>query len=435
MATQPALGPSTTATPATTTTPVAAPNPAPVPSFVPASNPAPTPSPATTTAPVTAPTTAPVPAHAIAPATALVPPSYLSINLCSTLKIVSTNTTTPRGQPGPANNTQLESTKADEPFLPGRPFTSLTSVQELASLVADELVTVKLDDLSPRLWLMAKPDSSHISSLHHQNVRGRNVVISESPDLHLIWIYERVFLKPIPEYLFSTEFWEYFFISDNSPVTDPIQRESLHKAAKGFLRSYAYLIQHPSDFHIAVKSKLIPIENITFNQFCKFIKQFRECTDDEVSPRYHYGELRLTRLNIWTKVFFRGFRYQKVDAQYGAIFSRYYAPLLFLFGIISVVLSAMQVELGVQQVNGDSGNPWDRFAGVSRWFSVITLLLTVTISLFLMGALVLLILREVIFAVSKQISKWLAKRRERKQNAANNAAAMSGSSTGIAVKA
>jgi len=42
------------------------------------------------------------------------------------------------------------------------------------------------------------------------------------------------------------------------------------------------------------------------------------------------------------------FQYERVYSQYGAFFARFYGPLLFVFGILSLILSIMQVELGIE---------------------------------------------------------------------------------------
>jgi hypothetical protein len=81
--------------------------------------------------------------------------------------------------------------------LPGHPNISLRD-PNLSSFLQRELVTHRLDAIGARLWLIAKQDSSHISSLTHQHVRGRRIVITENPELHLVWIYDRIFIKPLP---------------------------------------------------------------------------------------------------------------------------------------------------------------------------------------------------------------------------------------------
>jgi hypothetical protein len=49
-------------------------------------------------------------------------------------------------------------------------------------------------------------------------VRGRRVTITEKPALHLVWFYERVFVKPLPKYLLSHAFSEHYSLSPLSLV-------------------------------------------------------------------------------------------------------------------------------------------------------------------------------------------------------------------------
>src|SRR5438270_13573555 len=101
------------------------------------------------------------------------------------------------------NDTQSTYTaKSQATTLPGHPNVGLRD-PNLSSFLQRELVTPRLDAIGARLWLMAKQDSSHISSLTHQRVRGRRIVITENPELHLVWIYDQIFLKPLPKYLLS----------------------------------------------------------------------------------------------------------------------------------------------------------------------------------------------------------------------------------------
>lgn len=65
--------------------------------------------------------------------------------------------------------------------------------------------------------------------------------------------------------------------------------------------------------------------------------------DRDVSLRYAYGEIRLTRLNFYAPFFLGKSHFQSVEYQYGTYFARFYGPILFVIGIVSVVLSGLQV--------------------------------------------------------------------------------------------
>ena len=153
-------------------------------------------------------------------------------------------------------------------------------------------------------------------------------------------MYDRIFIKPLPRCLLSHKFWEYL-LKDLFPLGS--QRDSVCKSALGFLRSYHYPIRHKSDFAIACReeTRLLP-EEIIWTQFCSLSSCFKDTPDSQVSTRYIYGELRLTRLNFYAKIFLGKFQYEQLYGQYGDYFSRFYALVLFGLAIWSLILNAMQ---------------------------------------------------------------------------------------------
>ncbi|KAM0226848.1 hypothetical protein ACHAPO_012033 [Fusarium lateritium] len=280
--------------------------------------------------------------------------------------------------------------------LPGDPRIEFTD-QNIGERLKDEFLTEDLDKMAPHLWLMSTQSSSNISPLTEQITRGRRLVITENPGLHLVWAHDRVFLKPLPEYIFSHAFWEYYLVSSYSPLEKSV-RQSLLEAISGFLRSYSYLIRHKSDFRLATGDdlQLIP-KSITYAQFVNFMDHC-DIRDSSASPRYQFGELRLTRLNFWCKIFLYKSNYQRVEWQYGAHFAQYYGPLLFIFALISLLTSAMQVVLAAQDVL-QPDDSWLIFAKVSMGFSVFTIFFVACTASALLIALILMVLKEFIFAV------------------------------------
>lgn len=122
--------------------------------------------------------------------------------------------------------------------------------------------------------------------------------------------------------------------------------------------------------------------------------------DTAVSPRYQFGELRLSRLNFWSKIFLQRLSFQKVYGQYGPYFARFYGPLLFIFGILSVALSAIQVALAaVTDPFLQNNRSWVIFVRVSRGFSIATIVSVVVVSLFLLVLMLCLLGRELVFAI------------------------------------
>ena len=274
-------------------------------------------------------------------------------------------------------------------LLPGQPRVRLGPLPgPLFEYLENDLCTRDLDTMSSKLWLMATRSSGNVSPLHHQKVKGRQIIITEDPKLHLLWIDDQIFVKPLPLYLLSHEFWEKYLVPHSASVAGlnqkcqlacyperDEQKIDLVRSALGFLRTYLLLIQYQSDFEMALEYRLLPAHT-TFESFCHFSSRFETIKDSEVALRYQYGELRLTRLNLWCKIFLHRWHYQTVHRQYGQYFARFYGPLLFIFAFWSVVLSALQVEMAVEN-QYQSGNlphlEWPQFWSFSRIISVLSL--------------------------------------------------------------
>lgn len=326
----------------------------------------------------------------------------------------------------PAHDTpnSEKTTRRVKEYLPGQPRITLNSA-ELPRYLQSEFVTKDLDKVAPHLWLVATQNSSHIASLTEQLVRGRHPVITENPELHLVWVNDRIYIKPIPKYLFSHAFWA-FYLPPSPDALSQIRQDTrdpvypVYPAALGFVRSYSYLIKHRSDFRIATQEEysLIP-KGIKYADFMQFISRFQAAPDDAVSPRYHFGDLRLSRLNFWAKFFLGRFTFHKMHQQYSGQFKKYYGPLLFIFGFFSVALSAMQVVLAALE----GGDPDDRIAAwarpfgeMSRVFSVFTLVAMLGSVVFLLFVFFAHLLRELVFALK---DLWGKKRGRRKAKEAS----------------
>lgn len=226
----------------------------------------------------------------------------------------------------------LQSTDA----VPGQPLIQQNDEQQVLEFLHNELSTIRLESMSWALFLVSK--RRNISPLHHQSIKGRQILITERPDLHLVWHYNRIFIKPIPLCLLSYGFFEKFL----HPRTEKLH--ALRKEANGFLKTYASLILHESDLHVAKTIGLVP-STINWTSWCYFIDKIRHLSSTEVSPRYQYGELRLTRLNFYHRVTSFGTSYLEVHHQYLSFFSIFVAPYLFIFGAIAVILGALQIAL------------------------------------------------------------------------------------------
>ncbi|TVY75949.1 hypothetical protein LSUE1_G006015 [Lachnellula suecica] len=268
---------------------------------------------------------------------------------------------------------------------------------QLGNFLIKEFTTPDLDAFQPHLWKVATQSSSHITSLSSQAVRGRDIIICENPSLHLVWIHSRIYIKPIPKYLLSYSFWSFYFTNKSSPLRDD-EKLAVVNAARGFLRSYAHLVKHKSDFILAQKHDLLP-KDVRFSKFIKFISCFEQLQDFDVSPRYSFGELRLSRLNFWAPIAINRLTFHKSVWQYGAYFAQFYGPLLFIFGTFAIILSAMQVALAVESVDSLAGGSWGAFSSVCRVFTILTLFVVLLVVFCLCLTFVVNGLREVLFAL------------------------------------
>jgi hypothetical protein len=203
--------------------------------------------------------------------------------------------------------------------------------------------------------------------LHHQRSRDRKIIIDEHPGLHLVWYHERIFIKPIPAYFYSSVFWKYIKEAD----------EDVYKAAVGFMRSYCFLIQYETDFDKVCKDKpsLIPEKpgggRLSYKEFCDFVAPFKHVGDGAVSARYHYGELRLSRINR-TAMLFRGkLAYFHIYPQWGPFLTHMMAPIITIFATCTIILNSMQVALAAIQLGPSPiDSNWVPFVRVSLYFPV-----------------------------------------------------------------
>lgn len=246
-------------------------------------------------------------------------------------------------------------------YIPGNPGVGLLP-NEVYDHLFNELATPLLDELYTQLWLVARKSGHHIDALHSQKVKGRSVIPTEDPRLHLVWNRNKIYIKPVPLFLLNHEFWVRYLqplkrgLSSENPLLTPETPEPATSVfdssiAVGFMRSYASLIKYPLDFAIAKECYLIPAD-IDWIQWSIFINHFRNIGDDSVAKRYHYGQMRLSRLNWAVRIFHpphtrtRWF-YENLYWSTGDFMERATFPLIFLFASLSVALSSMQVALSV----------------------------------------------------------------------------------------
>lgn len=260
-----------------------------------------------------------------------------------------------------------------------------------------EFCSRDLDQMAGKLWWMSKQDSSSISSLHRQIVKRRTIVVTEDPKLHLVWIHDRVFIKPLPRYLTSHTFWRnHMGVEANLRTLERFSR--VRMAVLGYLRTYFYLIRSEYDFQIAQDPalRLVP-KGITWEQFCSFASHLAKISDQDVSGRYIYGEIRLTRLNFYAPFLLKKSKFHRVEHQYGPYFAHFYGPILFVIGITSILLNGLQIAVGVQQAHPMQNG--DQLLAFALWFCVAIMLCFCTILFSLLLLLVYKVAKEWRYAI------------------------------------
>jgi len=234
---------------------------------------------------------------------------------------------------------------------------------DLDNFVSNELDVSRLDEIQDRLWLAGR--LQNIRPLHRQQLLGRKVLVSEQADLHLLWIDDKILIKPLPAWLLDHGFFQKYVRT--SPVLP---------AAIGFLNSYIRLVSYETDFTIAQELHLLPSE-LDWKGWLDIVQEILPrflANEQTVSPRYHYGELRLSRIDWIYRLdfrfrfrhFCRGYYYS--SQTYRSFLNRNFGWLLVVFVYFTILLTAMQVGLATNQLRDSVP-----FNAASYGFSVFSL--------------------------------------------------------------
>src|SRR5271155_3145901 len=254
---------------------------------------------------------------------------------------MTSETSKPRPPPFPVE-AQLNSESLDGGLLPGE-YIPLATCQPF---LHDGLTQSRANIIFPHLWFAGAP--GNFRPLHQHLVFRREIIVCEDPGLHLIWFEDRVFIKPLPQFLTNHEFWmKYVVVNDET-----------YKLACGFLYSYSQFIRYESDFRLAAEKGLIRDKELTWEKWQRFRLCLLDVFDrnpDIMDKRYLYGELRLSRLNLIYFIKFRRcnlyYGYWNRHTHYGPIFSGYFATAVVIFAFASITLNAMQVATSQTATN------------------------------------------------------------------------------------
>ncbi|KAF2447304.1 hypothetical protein P171DRAFT_355891, partial [Karstenula rhodostoma CBS 690.94] len=228
-----------------------------------------------------------------------------------------------------------------------------------------------------------------------------DIIVTEDSGLHLLWYCDKIYIKPMPKYLLSYPFWQDCLRNLHQALGTMQTHRKPCASAPGFVRSYVFPIRHESDFRIATNkdSGLLPT-SMTWCQWSKFREQIMRINDDDddddVSGRYQYGEIRLSRLNLYCKVLLRKLHYHRTHGQYGDYFANLYPSLLFMFALLSIILASMQLSATVKV---EEEGAWDQLLAIYRIFGIVMVAISLLLSVGMSLLLVVKVVKEWVFAL------------------------------------
>lgn len=240
----------------------------------------------------------------------------------------------------------------------------------ISEVLRQEMLVPKLNRIHEYLWWCAQLSTA--LPLHEQVMEKRTITVTEQMDLHLVCQGRRIFIKPLPPYLFCHEFWKTYLCKDTE----------LHKCCLGFLLSYVWLIRHESDLALAIENHLVPKE-LSWNTWTIFVASLlsyigtKAGLNNCVNKRYLYGEIKLTRLNVVSRYApevpgLKG--YVHGYGQVGTFFKRNFEWMGLGFLYLVAILTAMQVGLAADHLKDNASFNWASYV-----FAVFCILLPVTI--------------------------------------------------------
>ncbi|KLU91805.1 hypothetical protein MAPG_10753 [Magnaporthiopsis poae ATCC 64411] len=212
---------------------------------------------------------------------------------------------------------------------------------------------------------------------------GRQLVVADRMDLHLLWDKNgRVFLKPIPAFIFNQDFWrDHLKCPAACACRDTPQascKTELRSIAFGFLYTYVCLISSEADFFVASEARLLPRKTdgsaILWAEWKQWARELLSQKNDgsiKIHPRFLHAELRLSRVNTIHRLthFPLLTPYLRGRNTYGSLFSDNIAWLATVAVFIALVLTAMQVGLATDQLKGDAA-----FQQASYGFAIFAIL-------------------------------------------------------------
>lgn len=254
--------------------------------------------------------------------------------------------------PGPITPTSAQDALDSLPTLAGRGNATFLAADDVTRFLDEDLDLSRLNAIHTHLWMAGRPMRAR--PLHRYKMYGYEILGTQQMDLHLLRFSNKLLVKPLPAYLLDHDFW-------TTHLCGPTDADRARwEAAAGWLLSYVWLLTSPLDLKLARDDALVPLD-LDWRAWKSFVASFTSQIDmdslHQVNPRFHFGDLRLARVNtIYRTRFFathfvRGYLYGY--NRYVVFFNRNFGWILILFVFLSLVLSAMQVGTALEQLTGN----------------------------------------------------------------------------------
>ncbi|KAI1162003.1 hypothetical protein F5B18DRAFT_674007 [Nemania serpens] len=157
---------------------------------------------------------------------------------------------------------------------------------DVVACIDKELDVCRLAGIHGWLWLIGRPLPP--SPLHDQLMLDRRIFATERMDMHLVWTTGRIYIKPLPRFLLAREVWT---------RTLSFKPAVFRAQAPGAPETGTRSALHEIDLRIAKEKGLLPPEAVWASWKLFVHDLHRARLDQDVDPRFIYGELRLSRLN------------------------------------------------------------------------------------------------------------------------------------------
>lgn len=164
---------------------------------------------------------------------------------------------------------------------------NVVSDSTIAQFLGIEYSLKRLEDRQEHLWRVGYPRPPR--SLSTQIQWDDQSWPPNALDMHLVWGWGSICLKPLPRYLLEPEVWTTQMTRNDATV---------RKSALGLLYTYACLIVTPADLAMAMKHNLIPKDAAQELEWPAWRALATEVLDSDIyCRRFRRAELRVDRLN------------------------------------------------------------------------------------------------------------------------------------------